>query len=619
MSYKLNKTDGELLVELADGVIDTVTTDITLVGKNYKGFGEFLNENFIKLMENFAGTGVPGSPLVGQMWYDTGEARMKLYDGIAFRSAGGPIISNVRPNMVAGDIWIDNENNKMYFFDGTDLVLVGPGYDAAQGQSGFEVVSIIDISARERVILKLWIGGTLFGIVSKEEFRLAGSGKIPGFPDDAADIVVPARQLIKKGFNVVDASFWYQGTAAEARSLVNNQGVAFTSADFLSTTSNSETVGTINIKNSAGLTVGVADTAFAQLKIINSTTALETQQSNTDLALRTRQGNAYKDAVYVKGANDRVGIFKNNPLYTLDVNGTFRSTGDAVIDGDLTVNGNATYINVSNIQVEDINIELGVTAGTSGDDTAINGGGIILRSSDGDKTILFDNATDSFDANLNLNLTTGNSFKINDTLVLSSTELGSSITLASGLSEVGTLTYLNVDNIRLDGNTITTFTSGLTINPSGDISVSTSKITNLTDPTLAQDAATKNYVDVQISKEPVVMALDVTGLSTPTIGNPYSDVADIIQVLYPAELKQVGTVARIHCTSYVNVSVTGIDVQSAMDKSYLSVLTDDSSAQSVVQDINFSSVNANANLTPDRSVMTFVVSGSNQWDWQGTS
>src|SRR5210317_1741756 len=108
MSYKLNKSDGELLVELADGIIDTTTTDITLVGKNYRGFGEFINENFIKVVENFAGTQTPGNPLTGQIWYDSGEARLKLYDGTTFRTAGGPIVSNTRPNMVAGDIWIDN-------------------------------------------------------------------------------------------------------------------------------------------------------------------------------------------------------------------------------------------------------------------------------------------------------------------------------------------------------------------------------------------------------------------------------------------------------------------------------------------------------------------------------
>ena len=67
MSYKLNKTDGTLLVDLIDGSIDTASTSLTLVGKNYSGFGEVLNENYIKLLESFANTAAPSNPLTGQM------------------------------------------------------------------------------------------------------------------------------------------------------------------------------------------------------------------------------------------------------------------------------------------------------------------------------------------------------------------------------------------------------------------------------------------------------------------------------------------------------------------------------------------------------------------------
>jgi len=618
MSYKLNKSDGELLVELADGIIDTTTTDITLVGKNYRGFGEFINENFIKMVENFAGTATPGKPLTGQLWYDTGEARLKLYDGNTFRTAGGPIVSNTRPNMVAGDIWIDNENNKMYFFDGTDLVLVGPDYDAGQGQTGFEVASVIDISARERVVLKIWIGGTLFGVIAKEEFRLAGDNKIPGFPDDADDIVIPRRQLYRQGFNLVDTNFIYRGTSQEALSLIDPDGTAFTSADFLPTGANGETTGSIRIKNSAGLSVGIADTEYVTLKIVGTTTTLETQQSGTDIALRTRSGNSFSNALKIDGSANRIGLFIDEPQYTLDLSGDFHATGDAVIDGDLRVNGDATYVNVTNISVEDRSIELGQGEGPIGADSDIDGGGIILKSSDGDKSILFDDANSSFDANLHWNLTTGNEFKIDDTSVLSSTALGTGVTTALGLAEVGTLVNLQVDNIQLDGNTISTSVTGLTIDASGDISVSDVKITDVLDPAAAQDAATKNYVDTQIDSEPVVFMLDTTGLNTPSAGNPYDDVKDILETLYPASEKENGTQARIHCTSYTGVTVTGIDVQSAMSKSYLSVLTDDSTAQSVVQDVNFSPVNASANLTPSRQTMTFEVSGG-AWSWVGTA
>ena len=618
MSYKLNKSDGELLVELADGIIDTTTTDLTLVGKNYSGFGESVNENFIKMVENFAGTAVPGNPLTGQLWYDSGEARLKLYDGTTFRTAGGPIVSNTRPTMVAGDIWIDNANNKLYFFDGTDLVLVGPEYDAGQGQTGFEVSSVIDISARERVVLKIWIGGTLFGVITKEEFRLAADNKIPGFPDDPDDIVIPPRQLYRQGFNLVDTDFVYRGTSEKTLSLIDTDGVAFTSADFLPTGSNGETTGSLKIKNSAGLSVGIADTEYMTLKIVGTTTTLETQQSGTDIALRTRQGNSFSNALKIISASNRVGVFVDDPQYTMDISGSLHTTGHAVIDGDLTVNGEATYVNVTNIQVEDKNIELGQGDGLLGTDTDINGGGIILKSSDGDKSILFDSTNSNFDTNLNFNLESGFTYRINNIDVLSASSLGIGITSALGLAQVGTLVDLQVDNIELDGTTISTTGAGLTIDSSGDVSVSNNKITDVNNPTAAQDAATKNYVDTQIDSEPVVFTLDTTGLTLPTTGNPYTDVIGILQTLFPAAEKTNGTQARIHCTSYTNVSVTGIDVQSAMSKSYLSVLTDDSTAQSVVQDVNFSPVNANAQLTPTRQTMTFEVSGG-VWTWIGTA
>jgi len=93
MSYKLNKTDGTLLVDLVDGSLDTTTTSIGLIGKNYSGFGETLNENQIKMLENFANTSAPSVPLIGQLWYDKSQGRIKVYDGTTFRESGGPIVS----------------------------------------------------------------------------------------------------------------------------------------------------------------------------------------------------------------------------------------------------------------------------------------------------------------------------------------------------------------------------------------------------------------------------------------------------------------------------------------------------------------------------------------------
>ena len=104
MSYKINKTNGDLLIDLVDGQIDETSTDITLIGRNYKGFGEKVNENFVKIVENFAKSSSPSSPLVGQLWYDTSEERLKIYTGDTFKSASGALVSQTQPNLVSGDL-----------------------------------------------------------------------------------------------------------------------------------------------------------------------------------------------------------------------------------------------------------------------------------------------------------------------------------------------------------------------------------------------------------------------------------------------------------------------------------------------------------------------------------
>ena len=85
MAYTVNKTSGAVLTTISDGTIDT-TTDLILIGKNYAGYGEFLNENAVKLLENFANTSAPSSPLAGQMWWDTTNGLLKVYNGTTFKT-----------------------------------------------------------------------------------------------------------------------------------------------------------------------------------------------------------------------------------------------------------------------------------------------------------------------------------------------------------------------------------------------------------------------------------------------------------------------------------------------------------------------------------------------------
>ena len=114
MAYTINKTDGTVLATVADGTLDT-TTNIQLIGKNYAGYGEILNENSVKLLENFASASSPDKPLTGQLYYDTGLAQVKVYNGTAFKAVNGAIISSTAPTVGAkGDMWYDDVNSQIY-------------------------------------------------------------------------------------------------------------------------------------------------------------------------------------------------------------------------------------------------------------------------------------------------------------------------------------------------------------------------------------------------------------------------------------------------------------------------------------------------------------------------
>lgn len=623
MSYRINKTNGELLVELADGTIDTTSSDITLVGRNFRGFGELFNENFVKLVENFASSTGPNNPLQGQLWYDTNQERLKLYNGVEFRPASGAVVSPSQPPLVEGDIWIDNRNKQLYFFDGgvqSQPTLVGPVFSESQGTSGIQVQTVIDINGKEQVLVKFFVANDLIYVLVKETFRLAGANRIDQYPTDLTDPVVPPRQLFRKGLNLVNPGFEFQGTALTARNLVDETGNVRSTANFLPSDSNGTTIGTLTILNSNGLSIGFDGTVYSRLRNVGTRTVLETVQSQTDLVLRTRQGNTSINSLFIKGLNSNVGINTNEPTEMLDVNGNLRVRQDAVIDGNLIVNGNATYINVDTLRVLDKNIELGLLDdSTQGTDNDVDGAGITVRSSQGSKDIFWDQTSNSWTSNVNLNLLLGNEYRINNQLILSRTELGATVTTANGLTSIGTLTSLAVDNINIDGNTVSSITGDIILNPSNNIvNFANSQLIGVNTPSTPSSATNKNYVDTEVRSINVALSLDATGLADPSMANPHESVRQILESISPASEKENGVLARIHTVSYNNVTVSGIDIAGAADKSYISVLSDDSSTVSVLQDIAFSPAAGATTLQPVRQTMLFeIVSG--EWNWVSTN
>ena len=106
MSYQINKTDGTVVATVADGQVDTLSTDLTLIGKNYSGFGESLNENFVKLLENFSNTTQPTHPIKGQIWFDSSELKLKVYSGNQFIPVSSATISGTQPTYIMNNLWV---------------------------------------------------------------------------------------------------------------------------------------------------------------------------------------------------------------------------------------------------------------------------------------------------------------------------------------------------------------------------------------------------------------------------------------------------------------------------------------------------------------------------------
>ena len=127
MAYIINRFSGAQLLSLEDGTVDS-TTDIKLIGKNYSGYGEAQNENFLFLLESFSGATSPAKALSGQVWFDSSVSKLKYYTGSTWKTAGGAEVSSTEPaGLAEGDLWYNSNTNQIYArTSANEFILVGP-------------------------------------------------------------------------------------------------------------------------------------------------------------------------------------------------------------------------------------------------------------------------------------------------------------------------------------------------------------------------------------------------------------------------------------------------------------------------------------------------------------
>ena len=327
MAYKLNNTFGTLLVTLADGTIDVATTDLTLIGKGYAGFGEKLNENLIKLLENFNNTSAPTNKQQGQLWYDKTNNQINVYTGTKWKPVGSTTNSATSPaNAVQGDLWFDTGNNQLYVYTGTAWTLIGPTTVAGSGVTQVVTETVPDNTGVNRGILKLVSEDTVVGVVSSLAFT-------PSSTDTTGSALITAgfatvAQGIQISTSVAAAKF--RGTATDSDAL---GGVA--AANFLRSDSDDTITGKLTIQADAGLVLGAGQDVTMTLTDDNLTIAQTTQDK--DIIFTVNDGGATKEALRISGADGRI---------------------ENLTVGNLFVEGTQTIMNTTTLSVEDNIIEL---------------------------------------------------------------------------------------------------------------------------------------------------------------------------------------------------------------------------------------------------------------------
>jgi len=308
MAYTINLTDGTIFAVIADGTINT-DSSMTLVGKNYAGYGEFLDENFIKLLENSSNTTAPGAPLVGQLWWDKTNNLMKVYTGTTFKVISAATASASAPtNNVTGDLWYDTVNAQLKVWSGSSFILVGPAFTAGTGTSGAIVNTITDSIGANHVVVQLFVNNTIVAIFSKDAV-FTPAAAISGF-----GTIGPGLNMSTTVPNAV-----FKGTATNSELL---GGLASTA--FMRSNTNTSTTGTLSILDDTGLYVG--GDSDGRLFVTGTDVYLRNQTQDGDLIFQVNDGGSTTTVLTIDGATS-----------SLIVNGNITSTGGTISFGTGTV------------------------------------------------------------------------------------------------------------------------------------------------------------------------------------------------------------------------------------------------------------------------------------------
>jgi len=306
MAYNITQTNGAELISggLADGTIDNTTTSLTLVGKNYPGYGTFLNQNVVRIVENFANGSAPTGPLPGQLWWDTSTKLMKINTATTkgaasqvFKPLATMSSSATAPNNpVTGEQWWDTANLQLKVYNGTSWTTVGPAATSATGNSGAIPDTIVSTSpSATYVVLKMYVDNILVALYSKESsFTTA----VTGFA------------TVKPGLNLSTdvANNGFQGNATAALNLIVS-GSTVAASSFLRNDQSGTINGSLSVTNDTGIKAGAASDFEATIS--SGDVTLRNVTNNKDLILSVKKATVNTPVLKGNAASGLAEVYAN--------------------------------------------------------------------------------------------------------------------------------------------------------------------------------------------------------------------------------------------------------------------------------------------------------------------
>jgi hypothetical protein len=560
MPYVIKKNDGKIVATVTDGTVDSASTSLTLIGKNYKGIGEIYNTNLVYLLESFANSSPPNNQIKGQLWFNSTSSKLNVYDGASWRPVGSPFVSNSRPsNLVQGDLWIDSASQQLKFFDGANLVTAGPVYTASQGKTGWEVEEIIDSRGNTKIVGSMYVSNIRMAILNTVEF-------VPLLPIDGFTTGITA---LKAGlsFSTSVPSNNINAPAQSAQTLIDPVDGGLTPDKFVRSDKSGSITGSLTLTSASGLTLGpnsnislYVDTSGG---VGNYHALITNQVENSRLTLQVRDPNGFQNAIVIDPALKNVSLYPNDTWATTQgIPPQFNVNANTTITGSLTVVGETQFTNSTTLQISDKNIELAVVASPT--NITANGAGItVLGGPNNNKTLNWASAAitvslsplvtlPAWKVNDNFKVPSTNGYYVGSNPVLNTTTLGATV-VSSSLTSVGTLGELSAAQFTLVDNVITvapSFNLEIDVNAGKIITLTNRvRINNVETPALQFDVANKDYVD-QVKTSINYITVDVTGLVSPAT-------AAISQIngLIPATSVNTNDVVRVLCLNYDSIPI----------------------------------------------------------------